>query len=145
MQFGWLNLFGAVIVVLLLVPNIVYALRHKQTPPAACKAFVILEQIGRYGCILFMWLPLFVWEFGFSKSFFLILYLVGSIGLIAAYYVVWLLYARRKTFGRALALSILPTMLFLLCGVLLRHVPLIVCAVLFGVGHIGVCCETQRV
>lgn len=145
MQFNWLNLSGAVIVALLLVPNILYAIKTKSAaPPAAHKALVVLEQIGRYGCITFMWLPLFVWEFGFSHKGFLLVYLFGSAALLAAYYAVWILYARRQTFGKALALSILPTALFLLCGVLLRHVPLIVCAVLFGAGHIGVCCGSAQ-
>lgn len=30
MEFGWINLFGAVIVVLILIPNIIYAVRYKQ-------------------------------------------------------------------------------------------------------------------
>ena len=29
MEFGWINVFGAIIVILMLIPNIVYALRHK--------------------------------------------------------------------------------------------------------------------
>ena len=145
MQFNWLNVFGAVIVALLLAPNILYAIKTKSAaPPEAHKAFVVIEQIGRYGCIAFMWLPLLVWEFGFSRKVYLLIYLFGSAVLLAAYYAVWILYARRQTFGKALALSILPTVLFLLCGVLLRHVLLIVCAVLFGVGHIGVCRDTRQ-
>ena len=145
MQFNWLNIFGAMIVALLLAPNIVYAIKTKSAAPSdAHKALVVLEQIGRYGCIAFMWLPLGVWEFGFSRKGFLLIYLFGCAALLAAYYIVWVLYAKRKTFGKALALSVLPTVLFLLCGVLLRHVLLIVCAVLFGAGHIGVCCGNRK-
>ncbi len=29
MKFGWLNVFGAAIVVLLLIPNIIYAVKNK--------------------------------------------------------------------------------------------------------------------
>ena len=29
MEFGWINVFGAVIVVLMLIPNIVYAIKNK--------------------------------------------------------------------------------------------------------------------
>ena len=145
MQFGWLNLFGAALVVLLLVPNIVYALRTKSADkPSAHKAFIVLEQIGRYGCIALMWLPLGVWEFGFAHKAFFLVYVFGSLGLLAAYYVVWILYAKQKTFCKALALSILPSLLFLLCGVLLRHPLLVLFAVMFAVGHIAVCCADRK-
>ena len=29
MEFGWINVFGAVIVILMLIPNIIYALKNK--------------------------------------------------------------------------------------------------------------------
>ncbi len=29
MEFGWINVFGAIIVILLLIPNIVYAIKNK--------------------------------------------------------------------------------------------------------------------
>ena len=31
MEFGWINLFGAGIVVLIMIPNIIYALKRKQS------------------------------------------------------------------------------------------------------------------
>jgi len=31
LEFGWINLFGAVIVTVMLIPNIVYALRTKDS------------------------------------------------------------------------------------------------------------------
>ena len=29
MKFGWINIFGAIIVILMLIPNIVYAIKNK--------------------------------------------------------------------------------------------------------------------
>ena len=29
MEFGWINVFGAIIVILMLIPNIVYAIKNK--------------------------------------------------------------------------------------------------------------------
>lgn len=29
MEFGWINLFGAVIVIVMMIPNIIYAIRNK--------------------------------------------------------------------------------------------------------------------
>lgn len=31
MEFGWINIFGAAIVILIMIPNIIYAVKHKQT------------------------------------------------------------------------------------------------------------------
>ena len=145
MQFGWINLFGAVIVALMLLPNIVYALRHKgETAACASRVMAILEQVGRYGCIVLMWLPLLVWEFGFSGKAGLLAYLFGNGALLVAYLLVWALYARHKTRAEAVALAVLPTCIFLLSGLLLRHWLLVGFAVLFGVGHIFVTLDTYR-
>ena len=50
----------------------------------------------------------------------------------------FLLYFKRKSRARALALAILPVCIFLLSGLLLRHWLLVSFAVLFAVGHIYV-------
>ena len=69
MEFGWINLFGAGIVVLIMIPNIIYAVRQKQDEAQAIipKYLSACEQVGRYGCIVLMWLPLLVWKFGFGS------------------------------------------------------------------------------
>lgn len=38
----------------------------------------LIEQIGRYACIIFMWLPLLVWKFGFAIVSELLIYLAGN-------------------------------------------------------------------
>lgn len=54
-DFGWLNLLGLILVVLLLIPNIIYAVRVKdQHNQCTNKAMNMLEQIGRYGSMFFM-------------------------------------------------------------------------------------------
>ena len=69
MEFGWINLFGAGIVVLIMIPNIIYAARQKQdeTQIEVPHGLSACEQVGRYGCIILMWLPLLVWKFGFGS------------------------------------------------------------------------------
>ena len=113
MKFGWINLFGGAIVVLMLIPNIVYAIKNKDEKNL-CKnrAMNILEQIGRYGCIILMWLPLFVWEFGFAGVAQMIIYAAGNSALLFAYFIVYALYFKEKTARRALALAIIPACMF---------------------------------
>ena len=139
MKFGWINGFGAGVVLLMLIPNIIYAIKNKGEKNLCTNRFMNgIEQVGRYACIFFMWLPLLVWEFGFASVSEMLLYLAGNGVLLAAYWIVFLLYFKRKSRTRALALAILPACIFLLSGLLLRHWLLAGFAVLFAIGHIYV-------
>ena len=139
MKFGWINVFGATIVVLILIPNIVYALKNKGEKNFCANRFMnVIEQIGRYACIIFMWLPLFVWEFGFASVFEMTVYMAGNGIFLTAYIVAFAIYLKKKNAGLALTLAILPACIFLLSGILLRHWLLVGAAVLFAVGHIYV-------
>ena len=57
---------------------------------------------------------------------------------MTAYLIVFALYLRKKTAGRAMVLAILPACIFLLSGLLLRHWLLVGFALLFAVAHIYV-------
>lgn len=139
MSFGWINLFGAVIVGILLVPNILYALREKDREPVRVnRALVLAEQTGRYACVILMWLPLLVWKFGFRSPGEMLAYLCGNGVLLAAYLIVFAGYFRKKTAKKAMALAVLPVCIFLLSGLLLRHWLLAGAAVLFAAGHLPI-------
>lgn len=139
MEFGWISVFGAVIVILMLIPNIVYALRNPgEKNNCTSKIMNAIEQIGRYACIVLMWLPLLVWKFGFPSVFEMLLYLFGNGFLLVLYWAVYAAFLKRKTGKRALALAVIPACIFLMSGLLLRHWLLVVSAVLFGIGHIYV-------
>lgn len=139
MHFGWINLFGAVIVLLMLIPNIVFAVRNKDEKHLCTNRVMnVGEQIGRYACIILMWLPLFVWEFGFESVAQMLLYVAGNALLLAAYLIVFACYFKKRSKGRALALAILPACIFLLSGILLHHWLLAGFAVLFAIAHIYV-------
>lgn len=80
---GWLNIFGLIILILILIPNIIYAFTKGKGQKNKCTNTVmnILEQI---------------------------------------------------------ALAVIPTVIFLLCGITLGHILLIVFAVIFGIAHVYV-------
>ena len=139
MEFGWINIFGAVFVILMLIPNIVYAMNNKGEKNLCTNRFMnLIEQVGRYACIVLMWLPLLVWKFGFASVIEMLLYLIGNGILLTAYWVVFSIYMNRKSPGFAITLAILPACIFLLSGIILRHWLLVVFAALFAVGHIYV-------
>ena len=139
MKFGWINVFGAVIVVLMLIPNIVYAIKNKGEKNLCTNRWMnLIEQIGRYACIVLMWLPLLRWKFGFQSVFEMLLYLFGNGALLTAYWIVFFKHMRKKTKATALALAVLPSCIFLMSGILLRHWLLTGFALLFAIGHIYV-------
>ena len=139
MKFGWINVIGAAIVILMLVPNIIYALKNRDEKNLCTNMFMnILEQVGRYACIILMWLPLLVWEFGFASVTGMIIYLAGNAALLAAYWIVFARYMKKKDTNLALTLAVLPTCIFLLSGLILCHWLLAGFAVLFGIAHIYV-------
>ena len=139
MKFGWINAFGAATVILMLLPNIIYAMKNKDEKNLCTNKFMnVIEQAGRYGCIIFMWLPLFVWEFGFGSVLEMILYVALNAALILAYWIAYAVYFKKKNAPLALTLAILPSCIFLLSGILLRHWLLVCFAALFAVGHIYV-------
>lgn len=148
MQFGWINLFGAVIVILLMIPNVIYAWKNRkqqvQDEISVPKLLIFFEQLGRYGCVLLMILPLFVWKFGFGSVEEMLLYLILNGGLVLSYYGIWGSYLKKKTLGKGLLLAIFPTSAFLLSGVLLRHWCLVVFALIFGIPHIRITWLTHR-
>lgn len=139
MEFGWINVFGAVIVVLMLIPNIVYAIKNKGEKNLCANRFMnIVEQVGRYACIVLMWMPLLVWKFGFASVLDMMLYMACNGLLLAAYWIAFAFYMKRRTVRLAIVLAVLPSCIFLLSGILLQHWLLVAFAILFAIGHIYV-------
>ena len=145
MSFGWINGVGAGIVVLMLIPNIVYAIKNRDEKNLCTNRVMNgIEQVGRYACIVLMWLPLLVWKFGFHSVLEMLLYLLGNGALLIAYWIVFFLHMRKRSTASALTLAILPSCIFLMSGVLLRHPLLAGFAALFAVGHIWVTLYNAR-
>lgn len=63
---SWLNIFGLILVVLLLVPNIIYAVKEKnQENKCTNKLMNLVEQIGRYASMFLMVFNIGLAEVGF--------------------------------------------------------------------------------
>ncbi|MDD6620654.1 MAG: hypothetical protein PUE75_06135 [Eubacteriales bacterium] len=67
-----------------------------------------------------MIIPLFVWEFGFSPLEFMFVYIIGNALLLIMYYIFWALYFKNKSIVNALALAIIPTLIFIVSAVSVR-------------------------
>lgn len=139
MEFGWINAAGGTVVVLLLVPNLLYAWKRPGgTNRCESRLMNALEQIGRYGSMALMVFPVGAGKFGFPGVGAMLAYLLGNGGLLVCYWSCWALYLRRATRDRALALAVIPACIFLLSGLTLRHWPLVLSGAVFAVGHIFV-------
>lgn len=135
---SWFNGYGLVFMAVILIPNIVFAVRCKDGFDNAWKnkCVEVLEQIGRFGCFIFMVFNIPGTWFGFWFRGALVTYVVVDAVLLAAYCLIWIVCFRRSSVFRALALSVIPSTLFLFSGVMLRSVLLLVAAVLFAPCHI---------
>ena len=139
MLFSLFNLWSGGIVVLLLIPNILWALRHRDAGISSpSRAVNALEQIGRFGSMVFMVVPLGApgGEFGFYCLEAVFIWLAGMALLLVAYYVCWVLYARGPGRRLALALALIPCGIFFLQAALLRHWVLALFACLFAGTHL---------
>ena len=64
------------------------------------------------------------------------LYLIADTLLVLLYCLIWIVCFQKKSLFRALALSIIPSILFLFSGIMSRSVLLILSAALFAPSHI---------
>lgn len=136
MQF--INIYGLIFVVVIMIPNIIFAVKYKDGFQNNWnnKFVEIIEQIGRFGCFAFMILNIPVTSFGWWSKKIFITYLVCDITLVIFYCVIWAVCFKKNSIFRALALSIIPSALFLLSGIMTRSILLIISSLLFAPSHI---------
>lgn len=96
------------------------------------------EQIGRFGCFGFMIVHIPGTWFGWWSDEAFALYLTVDIVLAAFYCLIWMVWFKKKSVFKALALSILPSALFLFSGVMSRSLFLTLSAIVFAPSHIAV-------
>lgn len=134
----WLNLPGLMMVVALLAPNLLYALKRHgslRRRGQESRLWTALEQLGRFGCMALMCVHTGVWDFGYASEAWRIVWLSVGMTILCAYCLVWVFHFRRESRITALSLALLPTLLFLLSGLAWRNVPLMALSLLFGAAH----------
>ena len=134
----WFNIFGLIFIAIIMIPNIIYAIKCKDgfINKWSNKTIELLEQIGRFGCFGFMIINIPGTWFGWWSDEAFEVYLLMDAILVLMYCITWIVCFKKKTIFRALALSILPSVLFLFSGIMSRSVLLILSAVIFAPCHI---------
>ena len=134
----WFNIFGFIFITIIMIPNIIYAIKCKDgfVNKFRNKTIELLEQIGRFGCFGFMIFNIpGTWLGWWSDEAFAV-YLVVNVILVLLYCLIWMICFKKNTVFRALALSILPSVIFLFSGMVSRSALLMVSAVIFAPCHI---------
>ena len=134
----WINIFGLVFIAIIMIPNIVFAIKCKDGFENKWnnKSVEIVEQIGRFGCFGFMVINIPGTWFGWWSDNAFSIYLIVNMVLIILYCGIWIICFRKNTVFRALALSIIPSVIFLFSGIMSRSILLIITSLLFAPTHI---------
>ena len=143
---GQINIFGLVFMVIIMIPNVIFALKCKDGFENRWenKAVEVLEQIGRYGCFAFMVINIPKTWFGWASDEAFALYLIVDAVLVTAYCVIWAVCFKKNSVFRALSLSIIPSVIFLFSGIMSRSVLLMISALVFAPCHILISYKNAR-
>lgn len=137
---SWFNYYGLIAVAIILIPNIIIAATDKGAFENKFnnKIIIVSEQIGRYGCMAFMVfnIPYTYFDFWFDSA--LTVYLIVNGALLILYILGWIIFRKGRSAVKMLWLSITPTVLFLFSGIMLLSIPLMIFAIIFGIGHITI-------
>ncbi|MBQ7579996.1 MAG: hypothetical protein IJU39_01665 [Clostridia bacterium] len=142
----WFNVFGLVFTAVILTPNVVFAIKHKgKTGDRQNNRIIeVFEQIGRYGCMLFMVFNVPGTFFGWRSGESFALYLIVDSVLVVSYCVLWAVLWNKDGFFKSLSLSAIPSVLFLFSGIMSNSVLLIFSSLLFAPMHIYISLKNTK-
>lgn len=146
LKMEWCNVFGLIFMAVILIPNILFEVKCKDGFENKWKNRTVetVEQIGRFGCFGFMIFNIPGTWFGWWSDEAFAVYLVVDALLVGLYCLVWIVCFRKTGLFRALALSILPSVLFLFSGIMTRSVLLTISALLFAPTHIAISWQNAK-
>lgn len=124
--------------IVIMLPNTIFAIVQKDgfENKYHNKMIETQEQIGRFGSLIFMIINVPYLYSGFTSETAEVLYLVINSVLCLIYCLFWIVYWRKSGVVKALALSILPSIVFIFSGCMLLHIPLLFMGIIFAPAHI---------
>lgn len=135
------NPFGLFFMILIIIPNIVFAIKCKDgfeniSNGKLIKFVEIFEQVGRYGCFICMIFIIPGTNFGFWSDSAFALYLIFNTIFTLAYCLLWIFCFSKNNLFKTISLSVIPSVIFLFSGIMSRYVILIIFALIFAPCHI---------
>ena len=134
----YVNFWGLILVVIILIPNIVFAMTCKDgfENRYQNKLVEALEQIGRFGCFFSMFIMIPYMNKGYWFQQGKTIYLILGFLLVGLYCLGWIVFWKENSIRKSLYLSIVPSLLFLESGVVSGNILLLIFAVIFAPCHI---------
>ena len=142
----WFNPFGLVFITVIMIPNIVFAIRCKDgfANNYKNKTVELVKQVGRFGCFGFMIFNIpGTWLGWWSDEVFAV-YLIVDALLVTLYCILWIVCWKNNSMFKALALSIIPSVIFLISGIMSRSILLTVAVLLFAPAHIFISYQNTK-
>lgn len=134
----YLNYWGLIFIVVILIPNIVFAITCKDGFENRYKNKIVgvLEQIARFGCFICMFLIIPSMSKGYWFKQGETVYLVLGVILVILYCYGWITFWKEDSIRKSLYLSIIPSLLFVESGIISGNILLLIFAVIFAPCHI---------
>lgn len=135
---SWFNFIGFIFVAVILIPNIIFAIGNENGFQNFYhnKTVETLEQIGRFGCFIFMFLTPPFLCLGFKSDGIRLAYIIIGTAISVLYCLGWIVFGKESSVKKSLVLSILPSILFLESGILSLNFPSIILSLIFAPCHI---------
>lgn len=134
----YFNIYGLIFVIIILFPNIIFAYFCKDgfENHYENKLVEIMEQIGRFGCFISMFLVIPFLNKGFWFKSGKIIYVAWGSVLVTLYCIGWIIFWKEDSIKKSLYLSIVPSLLFIESGIISGNFQLLVFAIIFAPCHI---------
>lgn len=134
----YLNYWGLIFIVVILIPNIVFAITCKDgfENRYQNKLVGFLEQIARFGCFICMFLVIPSMSKGYWFKQGETVYLVLGVILVILYCLGWIIFWKENSMRKSLYLSIIPSLLFIESRIISGNILLLIFAVIFAPCHI---------
>lgn len=134
------NYFGIIFIIVLLLPNIYASIFKKElfVNKFDDRLLIKLENIGRYLCMILMVINIQDLYGGFKSVEAFVAYLGINIILLGLYYIVWFIFYKFNNIYKNMILGIIPSLMFIISGILQNHLLLIISGIVFAYAHLKI-------
>lgn len=134
------NYFGIIFIIVLMLPNIYASIFKKEVfVNKFDDTFLIkLENIGRYLCMILMVINIQDLYGGFKSVEAFVAYLGINIILLGLYYITWFIFYKFNNIYKNMILGIIPSLMFIISGILQNHLLLIISGIVFAYAHLKI-------
>ena len=134
------NYFGIIFIIVLMLPNIYASIFKKELFVNKFDDVLLIriEKIGRYLCMILMVINIQDLYGGFKSVEAFVAYLGINIILLGLYYIVWFIFYKFNNIYKNMILGIIPSLMFIISGILQNHLLLIISGIVFAYAHLRI-------